>query len=91
MTDGASSRSVANARKKKFGVSNEVYQALYESQGGRCAICRATSKKSFNIDHDHATLKIRGLLCLQCNCLLGYAKDDINTLQSAIEYLRKSK
>lgn len=40
------------------------------------------------IDHCHATGNVRGLLCMACNSMLGYAKDNIQTLSSAIQYLK---
>ena len=50
------------------------------------------------IDHDHSCCPgdkscgecIRGLLCRECNLLLGHSRDDINRLQNAIKYLKKT-
>jgi hypothetical protein len=39
------------------------------------------------IDHDEKTGLVRGLLCHHCNVMLGHARDDIPTLESAVEYL----
>jgi len=60
-----------------------------ENQGGRCAICRNPSPggKRLCVDHDHATGRIRGLLCGACNLVLGYARDSEAVLASAIQYL----
>jgi hypothetical protein len=52
-----------------------------------------------NIDHDHNCCPeettcgkcIRGLLCRDCNLLIGHAKDDLDTLKRAVEYLTNSK
>lgn len=74
-----------------YGVTAEEYQAIYELQGGKCAICqRATgAKKKLSIDHDHDTGFSRGLLCLPCNRnVLGHARDDIEFFERAIEYLK---
>lgn len=60
-------------------------------QNGCCAICGVTEEdlnKRFSIDHCHKTDKIRGLLCTRCNSLIGFAKDNISTLQNSINYLR---
>jgi hypothetical protein len=56
-----------------------AFAAKYQPGRGRFA--------TWNIDHDHQTGKVRGLLCGFCNSLLGYAKDDPATLESAIRYL----
>lgn len=52
-----------------------------------CAICAITTSDVLHVDHCHTTGKIRGLLCHQCNVLLGASKDSITTLQNAIKYL----
>lgn len=40
------------------------------AQGGKCAICDQPFK-TIDVDHDHATGAVRGLLCRRCN--LGVA------------------
>ena len=52
---------------------------------------RSEFEKEFFIDHDHTTKKVRGLLCLWCNTVIGFAKDNIETLKNAITYLKKHK
>lgn len=82
-----------NYRFKKFNFTYEDYLNLLEEQGGKCAICPKTENqeyhKNFNIDHDHKTGKVRGLLCNGCNTGLGLFKDNTVNLQSAINYLNK--
>lgn len=51
---------------------------------------RGTSKMIARIDHDHSTETVRGLLCSDCNLLLGKARDDEKVLLSAVRYLRES-
>lgn len=72
---------------KRYGISEEQYMGMLNAQQERCAICKQKSHKRLAVDHCHSTGKIRGLLCLGCNSLLGYAKDNIETLMSAREYL----
>ncbi len=50
------------------------YDRAYQVQGGKCAICsihQSDCKKILQVDHDHATMQVRGLLCFRCNLDLG--------------------
>lgn len=70
---------------RSFGVTREFLDQLREQQGGRCAICRETTK--LVVDHCHASAKVRGLLCNPCNIALGGFRDDPELLSRASEYL----
>jgi hypothetical protein len=74
----------------KFYRDPKIWYKLFNCQKGRCAICgihQADLKRALCLDHDHKTGKVRGLLCYNCNFLIGNAKDNIGTLQRAIKYL----
>ena len=73
----------------RMGLSTDDYRALLEAQNGWCAIC--CDHEATHIDHDHATDEFRGLLCTQCNLLLGMARDSIWVLSQAISYLEDSR
>ena len=49
-----------------------------------------TNQGLWVLDHDHKTGKYRGHICQHCNTILARAKDDIDTLKRAIEYLENS-
>ena len=72
-------------RRRKYGLSDEVYQEMIEAQGGRCLVCRR--KTELCVDHDHRSGVVRGLLCRGCNLGIGNLKDDPVLLQRAIDYL----
>jgi hypothetical protein len=77
-----------------YGVTLESYEKMLLSQGGGCAICgetKPTRKNStvFCVDHDHVTGEIRGLLCGNCNSMLGHAKDNTANLRRGIQYLER--
>lgn len=74
---------------KVYGIPADAYDRLYEAQDGLCAICRRATGKTrrLSVDHDHATGKVRGLLCRVCNDLLGHARDDVEFFARAIRYL----
>ena len=72
------------------------YDKILKKQDGKCKICKTTkikykNKGRFCVDHDHKTGKIRGLLCVHCNLLLGHSKDNIEILAAAIQYLINSR
>lgn len=74
---------------KKYGINLNEYGEMYSSQEGKCAICN-DSFESLVVDHCHKSGKVRGLLCLACNTALGFFRDKIASLESAILYLERS-
>ena len=72
------------ALRRKYGITNEDFDGLIAAQEGRCAICgqipevaRANTRTGrrwtgLQIDHDHGTGIVRGLLCIRCNTTLGH-------------------
>lgn len=75
---------------KNYGLSHDDLLNLYEKQKESCAICK-TPITLFglltNIDHNHETGLVRGLLCRNCNVGLGVFKDSTEILNNAIKYL----
>lgn len=86
-----------NARRKtllkiEYGITQEQYDDFYIKQNGCCAICNKSQselKRKLAVDHNHFTKEIRGLLCINCNCMIGYAKESTKTLMLGIIYLNK--
>ena len=76
--------------KKAYGVSKELYETMFRLQRGCCAICRKKEgKRRLAIDHRHGNGgHVRGLLCGNCNALLGLAGDSQHILEGAIKYLQ---
>lgn len=84
-----------------FNLTIEEYDMLHNYQGGLCAICHNPETfyhqngrvRYLSVDHDHkhedktGEIKVRGLLCSSCNLGIGNLKDNVETLQSAINYL----
>ena len=85
--------------KSQFGITPEEYDAILLTQGGGCFIChrkdggyvRNGRIARLAVDHDHETGMVRGILCKQCNQLLGMANDDPEILRAAIVYLEHMK
>ena len=83
---------------RNFGITVEQYQQMLSEQNGVCAICKnpETCKQggvlmALAVDHDHATGRVRQLLCRSCNVGLGNYNDDPDLLQTAAEYLRRHR
>jgi hypothetical protein len=58
-------------------------------QASKCLICDVSAGlRKFDVDHDHLTGRIRGLLCRNCNIGLGQFRDDPALLLKAAEYLK---
>lgn len=75
--------------KHKYGIIITQRDQLITDQNNKCAICKHDFVKTPNVDHNHITNKVRGLLCNPCNQMIGLAKENINTLNNAINYLKK--
>lgn len=84
---------------KKFGLTLDEAKAILAAQGNACAICQKSLRfpdspgsvlESPHVDHDHATGKVRGILCFKCNVGLGSFDDDTLKLAAAIDYINRS-
>ena len=81
-----------------YGVTREELAARLRRQEGHCLICNERPPKKekgrrarLHVDHNHKTFQVRDLLCSQCNSLLGFAQEDLQTLLAAILYLWRHK
>lgn len=78
-------------RRIHYGIDKTSFLSLWNAQNGKCAICK-TILESYgrgNLDHDHVTGVIRGILCHKCNRGLGLFNDNVARLKTAIDYLSK--
>ncbi|HEY5411308.1 MAG TPA: endonuclease domain-containing protein [Caulobacteraceae bacterium] len=80
---------------KQFGITLADFDRMLEEQEHRCAICRRHEDEctagrwgGLEIDHDHLTNRVRGLLCRRCNHALGLLDDDAARCLAAVIYLR---
>ena len=82
--------------KKVYGLTESAYDALVAAQEGKCGICAKPTSgtwhgdRKLNVDHEHRSGRIRGLLCNRCNRALGLFGDG-KLLQSALDYVRGRK
>jgi hypothetical protein len=87
--------------KSRYNITPEQWDEMFERQGGKCAICgrhQSECEKTFVVDHNHNCCPsrnsgkccgkcIRGLLCVECNLMIGYAHDRKDILERAMDYL----
>ncbi len=78
----------------KFGISVGDYEQLFLAQNRRCKICRATpeergARQHLDVDHDHVSGTIRGLLCSPCNTAIGLLADDPERARAVARYLEE--
>lgn len=88
-------------RLRNYGLTQAQFDARFEAQGRKCAICPRTEPAGhgtggWHVDHDHACCTarkrscgkcIRGILCSNCNLMIGNGQDDPAILQAGAIYL----
>ena len=78
---------------KKYRLTYTDVLEKLQAQDYKCSCCYETISLSDPnkavVDHCHSTKKVRDLLCNHCNKVLGLVKENVETLQNMITYLRK--
>jgi hypothetical protein len=83
---------------RRYGITSEEYAHLVKVQANACAICllpervcdpRSGKLRALAVDHDHATGRVRGLLCYRCNKAIGYLGENRESMARAITYLEE--
>lgn len=80
----------ARHAKNRYGLGLAEYAAMVADTGGKCPVCGEVPRppfKGFDVDHDHQTGHIRGLLCRGCNLALGGARDNSTILRALADYI----
>lgn len=72
----------------QYNLSIDKVSMMLEQQNYLCKICFSVlTMETKYVDHNHKTNQIRGLLCSNCNFLLGQAKESKEILINAVNYL----
>jgi hypothetical protein len=71
---------------KRYHTTPEKYVAAMASSNC-CEICNSLSELCY--DHDHNTMKFRGVLCRSCNKAIGQLGDTVEGVRDALVYLVK--
>lgn len=74
---------------RRYGITIKDYEELLEKQNFSCRICKqpVSSIRRLDVDHDHKTGHVRGLLCNKCNQAIGLFQDNPKLLIEATDYL----
>jgi hypothetical protein len=93
----ATPKSKIKKNMRKYDLTPEDYDRMFEEQGGLCAICAKTETatrngklKRLGVDHDHHTGRVRGLLCQSCNTGIGLFKDNLIIILHAARYIEQN-
>jgi hypothetical protein len=86
-------RSKERLLKTKYNLTLQQFKEMMNNADCKCAICgnMLLELSNANVDHDHSTGKVRGILCNNCNLGLGRFKDNLDLLLNAIKYLCQTK
>lgn len=84
-----------------YGLAPGTYERLYAAQDGLCGICGPTTGRNgrtrrLSVDHDHACCPgpvscgscVRGLLCRECNTIVGRFRDDPACFTRGADYIK---
>lgn len=88
-------RGQRNYRYRKYGLSSAAeFDQLILDQDGKCKICLVIlkigqGKNAAHMDHDHNTGTRRDVLCSRCNNVIGMVEEDLNLLNSIIQYIKR--
>ncbi len=92
-----------NRQLNKYNLTTIEYNEMLGRQNHCCDICKQPETLMrrgvivpLSVDHCHRAeiqgiMKVRGLLCKKCNSGIALMNDSIETLRSAIEYLKKNQ
>ncbi len=88
-------QSYANHLRRRYGLTMSQRDEMIRASGNRCQCCKVPFSeivgKRPSIDHCHKTGVVRGILCDNCNWLIGHAFDDPKILRAAADYLDRTK
>ena len=74
--------------RRKYNITLEQYDKMAEQQKGLCILCGLPEiGRRLAVDHNHQTGKVRGLLCHQCNCCIGFIENKNLSIKKIQKYL----
>ena len=74
----------------QYSITKAQWELILKMQDNKCKICRKEFDGKIDVDHDHKTMVVRGLLCPECNRALGLLNDDPERMEDAADYVRRA-
>lgn len=89
-----------NLLQLRYKLTLDQYKQMWIDQKGCCAICKRNQNEfvyALSVDHNHECCPgrkscgkcIRGLLCQDCNLMIGNSNDNPQNLLNAFDYIKK--
>jgi hypothetical protein len=75
--------------RRRYGIGQADVERMLAEQDNTCAGCDQSDPG--NVDHDHATGVVRGMLCFNCNQALGNVRDSVSVLRALQAYLTRHR
>jgi hypothetical protein len=83
---------------RNYGITTPQRKDILDKQSGLCLCCngnisfsgeryKSACSKNAVVDHCHKSGKVRGILCGNCNLIIGRLKDDLAQARLVIEYM----
>lgn len=81
----------ADKIRKRYGLTIRDYRRLVEANEGKCPICKRTVRTTWQIDHNHQTGRVTGVVCVRCNVgALAMTYHDVEFVRSLLAYLENT-
>lgn len=74
--------------RRTYGISYSEVIHRHSVVNNKCEVC-AEEKELLAVDHCHTTGKVRGLLCMRCNLLLGKIEENKDIIFKLFNYLKE--
>lgn len=78
-----------NQLKRLYGITLQEYNQLLLQQNNCCGLCGIEPIKVPVVDHDHTSLKVRGIICQGCNIIVGFFEARPEAFARITNYLNK--
>ena len=78
----------------RYGITREQYTEILKRQAFKCAICKinlydeSMINKAPDLDHNHNTNQVNGILCHNCNIGIGFLQHNTEIIETAAQYVR---